>query len=147
MAREVFNYESLVVGENVEVIEVLIAASQVISRGDLLVCAVTETFASTSVATEGTPNTVATTTTVARSVADSFSKAAAVANPKDQHAIAAVDITTGAGDTTLKIPVYMRGRFNAAKVGLGGGSSIANNAKVLRGQGIYLVGVQSGEIS
>lgn len=147
MTREVLNYNEDLIAGDVEIIDVLIAASQTIVRGDLLVCAVTETFTSTSVAQEGTPNTVTTTTTVARTVADAFSKIGAVANVKDIHAIALAPLTTDGSTTDQKIPVIIRGKVNENQVNVYSGTTKANNAKVLRKQGIHMVPAQSGTIS
>jgi len=130
-STETNSYDNLFAGEVAEPISINIADSQTIKRGDLLECAVTETYAA------GPPP------TVTRAVAASFAKAAAVADIKNIYVIAADDITTGDGETTKKIAAYRSGNFDSTKIGLGGSSTVADNYTTLLAKGIVLKTAQS----
>lgn len=124
--QEVMNYDGLIAGTTFTIATVPLAASQQVSRGDLLVAAVT-------VATGASANTIAA----------SFSKNAAQCAPGNLYMIAAedADTTSGAGN----VLAYGAGYYNESKVALTGDA--ATNALVLLQQGIVLVPVQSGEVS
>ena len=124
--QEVMNYDGLIAGTTYTIATVPLAASQQVSRGDLLVAAVT-------VATGASANTIAA----------SFSKNAAQCAPGNLYMIAAedADTTSGAGN----VLAYGAGYYNESKVTLTGDA--ATNALVLLQQGIVLVPVQSGEVS
>lgn len=124
--QEVMNYDGLIAGTTYTIATVPLAASQQVSRGDLLVAAVT-------VATGASANTIAA----------SFSKNAAQCAPGNLYMIAAedADTTSGAGN----VLAYGAGYYNEAAVNLTGDA--ATNALVLLQQGIVLLPVQSGEVS
>ena len=125
--QEVMNYDSLLAGPTQVIATVPLAASQTVTRGDLLVAAVTIAAGAS-----------------ASTIAASFSKAAAAAAPGNLHMIAAEDVTTdssGAG----QVLAYGAGYYNQDAVGLTG--DLNTNKMVLLQQGIVLVHVQSGEVA
>ena len=124
--QEVLNYDGLIAGPTYTIATVPLAASQQVSRGDLLVAAVT-------VATGAGANTI---------VAN-FSKNSAVCAPGNLYMIAAenADTTEGAGN----VLAYGAGYYNESGVSLTGDA--ATNALVLLQQGIVLVPVQSGTVT
>ena len=113
MSRETFDYDNLIVGDDIALV-VSIAASQTIKRGDLLVAA----------ATSGLP-------------ADTFAKDTAGAKIGNVYAIAAENITTDAD--VAEAVVYISGKFNKAKVTE---QAKVGNELALAAQGIILVDVR-----
>lgn len=71
------------------------------------------------------------------STAASYLRPSAAANDKSHYAVAAEDVTTGAGETAVIIG-YRAGTFNENEMRFGGASTAAENHEILADKGIYL---------
>ena len=113
MARETFNYDSLVAGEIYGVMSVPVAAGVDVKKGDLLECVVSS----------GAP-------------AATFTKPTGVAKTTNIYAIAAEDVAAGEG--VVKVTAYTGGYFGETAVKFGGATTAEDNKIALLAHGIYL---------